>query len=165
MNEIRSIKQSILEIDIDWTLQYVSGRLTFWRLGISKYYQYSLFRNSFQCHSSRITDIISFWMDNHCEAWKIYIPSFQIISLLLRIVNEQELPSLPSSAHPPSWMDCNNGRSIQINSFEFIQYFQLLLIGISRMLHRLISWIVDLGDLVITIVNIISIRRITKEFQ
>ena len=134
MNEIRSIKQSILEIDIDWTLQYVSGRLTFWRLGISKYYQYSLFRNTFQCHSSRITDIISFWMDNRCEAWKIYIHSIRIILLLLRIVNEHESSSyLPSSALSPSVMDCNDGRSIQIISFQFIQYFQLLLTRILRM--------------------------------
>ena len=48
-----------------------------------------------------------------------------IISLVLRIVNEHESP-LPQSAPIPSVMDCNDGRSIQIISFEFIQYFRLL---------------------------------------
>ena len=50
------------------------------------------------------------------------------ISLLLRIVNEEVELELPSSAHKPSVMDCNEGRSIQIISFEFIQYSQLWLI-------------------------------------
>ena len=54
----------------------------------------------------------------------------RINSLLLRIINEHdESFNLPLSAHLPSVMDCNDGRSIQIISFEFIQYFPLLLIN------------------------------------
>ena len=53
--------------------------------------------------------------------------SFRIISLVLRIVNEHdESLKLPISARQPSVMDCNDGRSIEIISFEFIQYFRLL---------------------------------------
>ena len=59
--------------------------------------------------------------------------SFQIISILLRIVNEHESSFFPESAHQPSVMDCNDGRSIQIISFKFIQYFRLLLIRKKRM--------------------------------
>ena len=63
---------------------------------------------------------------------------FEIISLVLRIVNEHESSfHLPSSAQLPSVMDCNDGRSIQIISFEFIQYFRLLLIRIYRMHNHL----------------------------
>ena len=51
---------------------------------------------------------------------------FQIISFILRITNEQDSPSLyPASAHQPSSMDCNNGRSIPIfptNSFNTFNY-------------------------------------------
>ena len=51
MNEIKSIKQAILEIDFDRTHQNEKGgSLTFRRFGISKYNQYSIFRNTFQCH-------------------------------------------------------------------------------------------------------------------
>ena len=71
-----------------------------------------------------------------------------IISLLLRIVNEHdESFHLPSSAHLPSVMDCNDGRSITIISFEFIQYFQLLLMRNHGMHNHLMKWIVDLEDL------------------
>ena len=62
-------------------------------------------------------------------------------------------------------MDCNDGRSIQIISFKFIQYFPLLLIRKKRMQNDLMKWIVDLEDLIITIFNIIKIPRITKELQ
>ena len=37
MNEIKSIKQSILEIDFDWSSWNDKGRSTFSRFGISKY--------------------------------------------------------------------------------------------------------------------------------
>ena len=60
-------------------------------------------------------------------------------------------------------MDCNDGRSIQIISFEFIQYFRLLLIRIDRMNTHLMIWIVMMEDLIITIFNIISIPPITNE--
>ena len=49
--EWNQINQTILEIDFDRT--YSNGqkkppcRLTFWRFGISKYHQYSIFRNTF----------------------------------------------------------------------------------------------------------------------
>ena len=60
--------------------------------------------------------------------------SFPINSLILRSVNEVEPSSaLPTSASKPSRMDCNDGRSTSIISFEFIQYFQLLLIRIYQM--------------------------------
>ena len=60
-------------------------------------------------------------------------------------------------------MDCNDGRSIQIISFTFIQYLRLLLIQIRGMHHHLVQWIVDLEDLFIQIVDISSILRITNE--
>ena len=51
MNEIKSIKQAILEIDFDRTSWNETGdSLTFRRFGISKYHQYSIFGNTFQCH-------------------------------------------------------------------------------------------------------------------
>ena len=58
--------------------------------------------------------------------------------LLLRIVNEhEESLNPPISAQLPSVMDCNDGRSIQIISFEFIQYSRLLLMRILGMQHYL----------------------------
>ena len=62
-------------------------------------------------------------------------------------------------------MDCNDGRSITIISFKFIQYFRLLLISIDRMHDHPMQWIVDLEDLIITIFNNIAIPRITKELS
>ena len=52
--EWNQINQTILEIDFDRTFSNELGRLTFWRFGISKYHQYSIFRNTFQCHWTRI---------------------------------------------------------------------------------------------------------------
>ena len=121
------LNQSILEIDFDWTFWNERGSSTFRRFGISKYHQCSILRNTFQCYRTRIKETISFRIDNGCEIWKIYIQSFRIISLVLRIVNEHDESSLPFSAQLPSVRDCNDGRSIQIISFTFIQYFQLLL--------------------------------------
>ena len=62
--EWNQINQTILEIDFDWTFwngrpQSV-GNLTFRRFGISKYHQYSIFINTFQCHWTRITETKSF---------------------------------------------------------------------------------------------------------
>ena len=57
------INQSILEIDFDWTYRNDQGRLTFWRFGISKYHQYSIVRNTFQCHWTRITETQSVRID------------------------------------------------------------------------------------------------------
>ena len=51
--EWNQINQTILEIDFDRTYWNDLGRLTFWRFGISKYDQYSIFRNTFQCHWTR----------------------------------------------------------------------------------------------------------------
>ena len=51
--EWNQINQTILEIDLDWTHLNASGSLTFRRFGISKYHQYSIFRNTFQCHWTR----------------------------------------------------------------------------------------------------------------
>ena len=50
MKEIKSIKQSILKIDFDWSSWNDKGKSTFSRFGISKYDQYSIFRNTLQCH-------------------------------------------------------------------------------------------------------------------
>ena len=65
--EWNQIKQTILEIDFDRTysnepLQSV-GNLTFWRFGISKYDQCSIFRNTFQCHWTRKFETPSFRID------------------------------------------------------------------------------------------------------
>ena len=104
------------------------GKTTLWRFGISKYDHYSTFLITFQCHGTRIFETPTFGFDG-CQIWKIYIPSFPIISLVLRIINEHDKSSsLPLSEFRPSVMDCNDGRSIQIISFEFIQYSRLLLI-------------------------------------
>ena len=54
------INQTILEIDFDRTHSNDRGSSTFWRFGISKYYQYSIFRNTFQCHYTRIIETKSF---------------------------------------------------------------------------------------------------------
>ena len=96
--ELNQINQTILEIDFDRT--FWNGRplpvrnWTFWRFGISKYHQYSIFRNTFQCHWTRILETRSSRIDG-CQIRKIYIPSFSNISLVLRILNEQESLSLP----------------------------------------------------------------------
>ena len=125
-----------------------------------------IFQNTFKCQNTSKLETIFFRIDNGCEIWKIYIHSFQIISLLLRIVNEHdESPSLPRSAHSPSVMDCNEGRSIQINSFKFILYFPLLLMRNHGMNNHPMTWIVDLEDLFITIFNISSIPPITNELE
>ena len=89
--------------------------------------------------------------------------SFRVISLVLCIIHEYKPSSLPWSELLPSVMDCNDGRSIQIISFNFIQYFRLLLIRIHRMHKHPMYWIVDLEDLIIQIFNISSIPRITNE--
>ena len=65
--EWNQINQTILEIDFDRTSwNEKEGRLTFWRFGISKYDQYSIFRNTFQCHWTRKKEIISFRIVNGC---------------------------------------------------------------------------------------------------
>ena len=69
--EWNQINQTILEIDLEWTYwngqPYCSlGSLTFRRFGISKYHQYSIFRNTFQCHWTRIFETTSFRTDNGC---------------------------------------------------------------------------------------------------
>ena len=74
--EWNQINQAILEIDFDRTLwngrvQSV-GNLTFWRFGISKYDQYSIFRNTFQCQWTRISETTPCRI-NGFKLWKIYI--------------------------------------------------------------------------------------------
>ena len=56
--ESNQINQTILEIDFDRTYSNERGSLTFRRFGISKYYQYSIFRNTFQCHYTRFIETI-----------------------------------------------------------------------------------------------------------
>ena len=60
------INQTILEIDFDRTFRNELGRLTFWRFGISKYDQYSIFKNTFQCHWTRIPETATFRIDDGC---------------------------------------------------------------------------------------------------
>ena len=115
--EWNQINQTILEIDIDWTSLNEPNSLTYWRFGISKSHQYSIFRNTFQCHWTRKAEIKSSRIDG-CQIWKIYILSFSIISSLLRIINEHDSSNiLPARVLIQSVMDCNDGRSIQIISF------------------------------------------------
>ena len=62
--ESNPINQTILEIDFDWTFWNEPGSSTFWRFGISKYYQYSICRNTCQCHYMRILETTinrSYW--------------------------------------------------------------------------------------------------------
>ena len=58
--ESNQINQTILEIDFDRTFSNESGSSTFWRFGISKYYQYSIFRNTCQCHYMAIIKTASY---------------------------------------------------------------------------------------------------------
>ena len=64
--EWNQINQTILEIDFDWTHWNEKGSLTFRRFGISKYHQYSIFRNTFQCHWTRKSETFPFRIDNGC---------------------------------------------------------------------------------------------------
>ena len=64
--EWNQINQTILDIDFDWTLSNESGRSTFWRFGISRSNQYSIFQNTFQSHWTRIPETHSIWTDNGC---------------------------------------------------------------------------------------------------
>ena len=57
------INQTMLEIDFDRTFLNGRGSSTFWRFGISKYDQYSIVRNTFQCHWTRIIETPSFRID------------------------------------------------------------------------------------------------------
>ena len=61
--EWNQINQTILEIDFDRTTLNEYGSLTFRRFGISKYDQYSIFRNTFQCHWTSIVETTSFRID------------------------------------------------------------------------------------------------------
>ena len=56
------------------------------------------------------------------------------MSFILRIINEHDSSSyFPHSAAQPSVTDCNDGRSIEIISFKFIQYYRAQLIKNNRM--------------------------------
>ena len=61
--EWNQINQTILEIDFDRTSSNELGSLTFWKFGISKYDQYSIFRNTFQCHGTSKIETISSRID------------------------------------------------------------------------------------------------------
>ena len=63
--ESNSINQTILEIDLDRTCRNDQGSLTFWTFGISKCYQYSIIRNTFQCQYISIIETISFRIDGY----------------------------------------------------------------------------------------------------
>ena len=100
-------------------IQYLkeSSSSTFWALGISKCYLYSIFRSTLQCHPTRIFHIPSFRFDL-CQVWKIYIHSLHISPLVLLSVSKHDSSfSFPQSAQYPSWMDCRDGRSIEIMPF------------------------------------------------
>ena len=60
------INQTILDIVFDRVHQNESDRSTFWRFGISNYYQYSTFRNTFQYHKSRPFKTMASIIDNGC---------------------------------------------------------------------------------------------------
>ena len=47
---VKSNQSNKLEIDFHRAFRNASGSLTFRRYGISKYHQYSIFENTFQCH-------------------------------------------------------------------------------------------------------------------
>ena len=62
--ESNQINQTILQIDAHRSLWNEPGSLTFWRFGISKYYQYSIFRNTYQFHYTSWIETIfyrSYW--------------------------------------------------------------------------------------------------------
>ena len=69
--EWNQINQTILEIDFDRTYRNDQGRSTFWRFGISKYHQRLKFRNTFQCHWTRIFETIPYRI-NGFKLWQIY---------------------------------------------------------------------------------------------
>ena len=55
--------QTILDIDFDWTLWNEIYLLTYWRFGISKYDQYSIFRNTLKCQYTKTIKIVYFRID------------------------------------------------------------------------------------------------------
>ena len=61
---------------------------------------------------------------------------YTLILLIIKKLVELQL-LYPLSASRPSRMDCSDGRSTSIISFEFIQYLQLLLIREHRMYNHL----------------------------
>ena len=71
--EWNQINQTILDIDFLRTSWNESGRLTFWRFGISRSNQYSIFQNTFQSHWTRFIETTSkrIRIDNGCQIWKI----------------------------------------------------------------------------------------------
>ena len=97
----------------------------------------AIIRNTFQYQKAMTTKTNTSWI-NRCLCWKIQT----IISLLLCIVKEQdESQSLPLSIPFPSWMDCNNDRSIAITSFRFSQSWLAMIILEKCKQFKSIDWI------------------------
>ena len=91
--EWNQINQTLLEIDFDRTFLNELSSLTFRRFGISKYDQYSIFRNTFQCHWTRIIETILNRI-NCFKLWQIYwndLESHQsYLSMLTSMMNHHD---------------------------------------------------------------------------
>ena len=66
--------QRILETDFEFTRlnglgKPFDGKSNLRRFGISEYYQYSIFENTFQCHCTLKTERVPFRIDNGCKFW------------------------------------------------------------------------------------------------
>ena len=68
---------------------------------------------------TRITETPSFRIANGCSIWQIHIQSFQSISLLLRIINEQESSSSPIFLPYLTVSDITNHTFLIIDSFYY----------------------------------------------
>ena len=96
-----------------------SGNLTFRRFGISKYNQYSIFRSTFQCHWTRITETI-FTNLNGFQWFTIqYVEWFRLvvehrIPLIIIVVTAK-----PLLFHLSEWIDSDFDRFQSIQSFDF----------------------------------------------
>ena len=99
--EWNQINQTILEIDFDrtfWNGRVQSvGNLTFWRFGISKYDQYSIVRNTFQCHWTRFIETTPCRI-NGFKLWQIYwkhLDSYQSYLSMLTNMNHHLFLKVP----------------------------------------------------------------------
>ena len=126
------VNRTILEMDVVSTSSNELGKYTYWRLGISIFFQI-LFTSPIlsnvteRGHSKHSPPELLIYVRLGRSTTIIFNYSF-----LLRIINEQDESFLPWSAQVPRKMDSNNGRSTQIISFQFHCNFQLLLTWIYR---------------------------------
>ena len=126
--EWNQINQTILEIDFDRTFWNGRpnnlGNFTFRRFGISKYHQYSIVRNTFQCHWTRITETIPNRI-NGFKLWQIYwnhLDSYQ--SYLSMLTKRNHCIFHKVQIHRDKWIVMMGDlfKSFHSNSFNTFNY-------------------------------------------